>query len=511
MQPTELQNESSLQKFLNKIEKAGNALPHPSVLFLYLFGIVILLSGIFSYFEIQSIHPISSETIKAKNLLSAEGVRLILLDLVKNFTGFSPLGTVLIAMLGFSIAEKSGLISALLRIIVIKAPKAMLVPAILLAGVLSHTGGDIGYVLLIPLAGLGFLSAGLNPIAGIAICFAGVSGGFAANFLLSTADTLLSGISQEAAQIISKGYVVSPVSNWYFMSASSLLIIGVGSLVAHKVTIPFLGKFQSTDQNYDTMTELNASEKTALWKVAFFLLTCLGIIVYGSWDETSFLRDPAQNDIFHSVAIKGIVSIIFITAGLSGVIYGYSTKLFKDHNDVIKAMQEAMQSLAPYLVMVFFASQFISLFAASNIGLILAIKGAAVFKGLGLSPILLLIGFIILIIFLDLLIGSASAKWALVAPTFIPMFMLLGVSPELTQAAYRIADSVVNIISPMMPYFPMILVFMNKYNPNAKVGTLIALMLPYTISFFFSWVLMLVIWIQLGWSLGPGSQLSFVP
>ena len=500
--------ESKLQRFLQKVEKAGNALPNPAILFLCLFLFVIFLSAVFFYLKIESINPVTNENIIAKNLLSAEGLRLILTDLVKNFTGFAPLGTVLTALLGFSIAEKSGLIGALLRILVIKSPKKLLVPAILLAGVLSHTGGDIGYVLLIPLAGLGFLSAGMHPVAGIAICFAGVSGGFAANILLSTADTLLSGISQEAARIISKDYIVTPISNWYFMSASSLMIIGVGSLVASKITIPFLGSFDKSSYT-ESMAQLSEKEKKALRWTGIFSIIFIAIMAIGVWDESSFLRDPKTPDFFHSALLKGIVAIIFIYAAVCGVIYGYISEKFKNHHDVVKAMQESMQSMAPYLVLVFFASQFISLFNASNIGLILAVKGSIFFKGLGLSPILLMVAFIFLTIFLDLVIGSASAKWALMAPIFVPMFMLLGISPELSQASYRIADSVVNIISPLMPYFPMILVFMNKYDARAKVGTLIALMLPYTISFLISWLILLFAWIQLGLPLGPGAGLDF--
>lgn len=503
-------NESTLlYRFLARVERAGNALPHPALMFLILMFVVIILSAVFSVMGITALHPVSKETLSAVNLFSAHGLRTIITDMVKNYTGFAPLGTVLVAMLGFSLAEKSGLLTTLLRLLVLKAPKALLVPAVLLAGVMSHTGGDIGYVLLIPLAGLTFHSAGRNPIAGIAICFAGVSGGFAANILLSTADPLLSGISQEAARILNTSYVVSPLSNYYFMATSSLLIIGIGTLIANKITIPFLGDYQGESPR-GALEKLSAGEKSGLlWSG----LVALGLVLFllaGLVPADGYLRDPATPDFLHSAALKGVVAIIFLFGALPGLAFGFASKTFKNQNDVVKAMQEAMVTMAPYLVMVFFAAQFIQLFSISNMGLILAVKGSEVLRELNLGPIPLMLGFILLTVLLDLVIGSASAKWALMAPIFVPMFMLLGVSPELSQASYRIADSVVNIISPLMPYFPLILAFTNKYDPKASIGTVIALMLPYSIGFLIFWSLMLFAWITFNLPLGPGAHLHYV-
>lgn len=505
-----MSNESTLlYRFLARVERAGNALPHPALMFLILMFVVIILSAVFSAMGITALHPVSKDTLTAVNLFSAHGLRTIITDMVKNYTGFAPLGTVLVAMLGFSIAEKSGLLTTLLRLLVLKAPKALLVPAVLLAGVMSHTGGDIGYVLLIPLAGLTFHSAGLNPIAGIAICFAGVSGGFAANILLSTADPLLSGISQEAARILNTSYVVSPLSNYYFMATSSLLIIGIGSLIANKITIPFLGDYKGESPR-GALEKLSAGEKSGLlWSG----LVALGLVLFllaGLVPADGYLRDPATPDFLHSAALKGVVAIIFLFGALPGLAFGFAAKTFKNQNDVVKAMQEAMVTMAPYLVMVFFAAQFIQLFSISNMGLIMAVKGSEVLRALNLGPIPLMLGFILLTVLLDLVIGSASAKWALMAPIFVPMFMLLGVSPELSQASYRIADSVVNIISPLMPYFPLILAFTNKYDPKANIGTVIALMLPYSIGFLIFWSLMLFAWITFNLPLGPGALLHYI-
>lgn len=498
-----------LYRFLGAVERAGNALPHPAIMFLYLTFIVIGISGLVSALEIQAIHPVTGQTITSLNLFSTAGLRHVLTEMVKSFTGFAPLGTVLVAMLGFSLAEKSGLLSTLLRLLVLKSPKQLLVPAVLLAGVLSHTGGDIGYVLLIPLAALTFHSAGLNPLAGLAICFAGVSGGFAANILLSTADPLLSGISQEAARILDTSYVVTPVANWYFMSASSLLIVGVGTLIANKVTIPFLGNYQGEHQTAP-LEGLTLLEKKGLWMAGLAAIAIIIFLLAGLIPHDGFLRDPASPDVLHSAALKGVVAIIFLFGALPGLAFGFVSKKFKSQSDVTDAMQDAMATLAPYLVLVFFASQFISLFNISNMGLILAVKGSEVLKELGLGPVPLMLGFILLTVVLDLVIGSASAKWALMAPIFVPMFMLLGISPELSQASYRVADSVVNIISPLMSYFPLILAFAIKYDPKAKVGTVIALMLPYSIGFLIFWSVMLFVWITFNLPLGPGVILKYV-
>lgn len=500
--------EPLLYRFLNGVERAGNALPQPAILFLILTIIVILVSGLVSYMGLQAVHPIKKETIMTVNLLSIEGLHLILTDMVKNFAGFAPLGTVLVAMLGFSIAEKSGLLGSLLRLVVLKAPRPLLIPAVFVAGILSHTAGDIGYVLLIPLAAIAFHSVGMNPLAGLAICFAGVSGGFAANFLLSTGDALLSGISQEAARIIDTQYIVTPIANWYFMSASSLLIIGIGTLIANKITIPFLGPYTGPVQGVPA-TPLTSQEKRGLAfaGVAFAILT--GLLLLGTVPDDGFLRDPKTGSLLDSPLLKGVVAIIFIYGAVTGLAYAKGAKTFKDQNDVTNAMQDAMATMAPYLVLVFFAAQFISLFNASNMGLIMAIHGSDYLKEIGLGPIPLMIGFIFLTCLLDLIIGSASAKWVLMAPVFIPMFMLLGLSPELTQAAYRIADSVVNIISPLMSYFPLILAFASKYDPKAKVGTVIALMLPYSMIFLVFWSIMLFIWMTFGLPLGPGADLHY--
>lgn len=497
-----------LLKFLNIIERAGNALPHPAILFLILTGVTILLSYIAYKSGMSAVHPIKKDVLTTVNLFSVDGLHHIITDMVKNFASFAPLGSVLVAMLGFSLAEKSGLISTILRVMVLKAPKKLIVPAVLLGGVLSHTAGDVGYIILIPLSGMVFHSVGWNPLAGIACAFAGVSGGFAANLLLSTADPMLSGITQEAAKIIDASYTVSPLSNWYFMASSSFLIVAIGTLVTNKITIPYLGDYTG-DAERVPLENLSKNEKKGLaWAGGVFAILVL-ILLAGLVPETGFLREKETHSILNSPVLKGVVAIIFFMGSLTGLAYGFGAKTFRSQNDVVNAMQEAMATLAPYLVLVFFASQFISFFNVSNMGMVMAVHGSDFLKDLGLGSFTLMISFIMFTCFLDLVIGSASAKWALMAPIFVPMFMLLGFAPELTQASYRVADSVVNIISPLMSYFPLILAFVNKFDKNARVGTLLAMMLPYTIAFTIFWSAMIFVWMTFELPLGPVGNLWY--
>lgn len=498
-----------LLRFLAVVEKVGNALPHPAFLFMGLFFVVLFLSWIATVSGFSAIHPITKELITTVNLFSVPGLHLLISDMVSNFASFAPLASVLVAMLGFSLAEKSQLLATVLRLLVLAAPKPLMVPVIFVAGVMSHTAGDIGYVLLIPLAAMLFQSIGLHPLAGIAACFAAVSGGFAANFLLSTADPMLAGLSQEAARIIDPAYVVTPVANWYFMASSGILIVLAGTLVVHKVTIPYLGEYKGPAMLENSDAKVSAADKKGLyWAAGVALLLSLALAV-GLIPEGGFLRDPQTDTILKSPVLRGVVAVIFFYGSLCGLAFGFASGRFRTQADIIDAMQESMAKMAPYLVLVFFAAQFISFFNASNIGMILAVHGSAFLKGLGLGAIPLMLGFILLTCVLDLVIGSASAKWTLMAPIFVPMFMLLGYAPELTQASYRIADSVVNIISPLMSYFPLILAFVNRYEPDAKVGTVVALMLPFSLTFLALWSAFLFFWIEMELPLGPGSALFY--
>ncbi len=504
---TEIKEKPSfISRFLSIIEKVGNALPHPATLFLLFAVGIIFVSGFVSLFDFSVEHPGTGETITVVNLLSVKGLHLILTEMVENFTSFAPLGTVLVAMLGIGIAESSGLIGTALRLLVIKAPKRLLTFVIVFAGILSNTASEVGYVLLVPLAAVIFLAVGRHPIAGLAAAFAGVSGGYSANLLLGTIDPLLAGLSEEAARIIDPTYQVNPAANYYFMAASTFFIALAGTWVTEKIVVPRLGKYKGSAEK-EEIRDLTGDEKRGLWYTLAATIIMTIIVLWGIVPADGFLRNPETGSLLRSPFMSGIVAFIFLGAGILGVAYGIGAKSLKNDADVMKGMGKAMETLGIYIVLVFFAAQFVAYFNWSNIGLIVAVEGANLLKASGLGDIPLMVTFIFVAAFINLFMGSASAKWAIMAPVFIPMFMLLGYTPEFTQVAYRVGDSVSNIVAPMMSYFALIVAFVERYEPDAGIGTVIATMLPYTFAFLFVWTVFLIIWILLDIPIGPGAGL----
>jgi aminobenzoyl-glutamate transport protein len=504
-----INNQGWVNRFLGVVERLGNLLPHPATLFAGFAIFVILLSGFLSLFDIVVTHPGTGESIGVFNLLSVEGLHMILTKMIVNFTGFAPLGTVLVALLGIGIAEGLGLISTALRLIVLKSPPRLLTGVIVFAGVLSNTASEVGYVLLVPLAAIIFLAAGRNPLAGLAAAFAGVSGGYSANLLLGTIDPLLSGLSQEAAQIIDADYTVNPACNYYFMFFSTFLITALGTWTTERIVEPRLGKYDG-DEKPEEIKALTDLEKRGLWYAVLASLLFTAFLLGGLIPESGYLRDPATGDILKSPFMSGIVALLFLGAALVGIAYGYGAKTIKSDADIMNGMGKAMETLGSYIVLVFFAAQFVAYFNWTNIGLIFAVQGADVLRASGLGPIPLMLAFVLVAAVINLVMGSASAKWAIMAPVFIPMFMILGYSPEFTQAAYRVGDSVTNIISPMMSYFALIVAFIQRYYTKAGIGTVVATMLPYSFVFLIGWAIMLAIWILFNLPLGPDSPM-YIP
>ncbi len=499
-----------LERVLNWTEKAGNALPHPATLFA-LFALAALLFSALGYaLGWSAIHPATNEVITPVNLLSHDGIHRILLEMVDNFTGFAPLGIVLVAMLGIGIAEQSGLIQTIIRLLVLNSPKHLLTFVLVFTGILSNVASDVGYVLLIPLAGVIFIAVDRHPIAGMAAAFAGVSGGFSANLVLGTVDPLLAGLSQEAAQILDPSYVVNPTSNYFFMVASTFVIAFAGTWVTEKIVEPRLGNYTGKlDEKEKSFNKLTAKEKKGLRNslIAFTLIMIITLI--GIIPENGFFRGT-DGGLLSSPLIRGVVAMLFITAGAMGLAYGFTTGAFKSDEDVINGMSSSMKSLATYIVLVFFAAQFVAYFKWSNLGIIMAVKGANLLMSADIGLIPLMILFVLLAATINMLMGSASAKWAILAPIFIPMFMIMGYSPELSQVVYRIGDSVTNVISPMMSFFALIIAFVQKYEPKAGIGTIIAAMVPYSIAFLFVWILLLVVWLLIGLPLGPDAGIHYI-
>ena len=502
----------ALTVFLATVERGGNALPHPGTLFAILAGVIVLISAVAARSGIEVVHPGTGELIQPVSLATVAGLHRILTEMVTNFTNFAPLGTVLVSMLGIGVLESSGLIAAALRLLVLSAPKHLLTFVIVLAGVLSNTASEVGYVLLVPLGGIIFLGAGRHPIAGLAAAFAGVSGGYSANLLLGTVDPLLAGLSEEAARIVDAGYSVNPAANYYFMVASTFLIAAAGTWVTERIVIPRLGAYTgegATEEATDgELRALSPLERRGLGVALAAAGVFVAFLLWGTVPADGFLRNPDTGGLLRSPFLSGIVAFIFLGGTVVGVAYGVATGAFRNDADVMNGMGKTIGTLGTYLVLVFFAAQFVAYFNWTNLGLIMAVKGAETLRSSGLGGIPLMLTFVLLSAVINLFMGSASAKWAVMAPVFIPMFMLLGYTPELTQTAYRIGDSTTNVIAPMMSYFALIVAFFERYDKRSGIGTVVATMLPYTLAFLVCWSVLLILWMWLGLPVGPGAGLT---
>lgn len=499
--------EKAFNWFLNVVEKGGNALPHPASLFaLFALGALVF-SFIGNWLDWTVIHPGTGEAIHTVNLLSREGLHKIILKMVENYTSFAPLGIVMVALLGIGIAESSGLISAGIRLLVLNSPAKLLTFVVVLSGILSNIASDLGYVLLIPLGGIIFHSVGRHPVAGMAAAFSGVSGGFSANLIIGTIDPLLAGLSTEAAMIIDPGYYVNPTANFYFMFVSTFLIAGLGTWITEKIVEPRLGKYTG-EVVPDPVETLTPIEKKGLKYTVLVMLLWAAILLIGLIPQNGILRGN-EGSLLGSPVLKGFIAFLFLIAASLGIVYGAVTGKFRNDHDVMKGMVVSFRPLISFLVLVFFAAQFVAYFKWSNLGLVIAVKGADLLNQANMGIIPLLIMFIFLSGFINMFMGSASAKWAILGPVFIPVFMLLGYSPELSQAVYRIGDSVTNVISPMMSFFALIIAYFHKYDKNAGIGTIISTMMPYSIIFFIFWSLLLIGWVLLDLPLGPGAGIHY--
>jgi aminobenzoyl-glutamate transport protein len=506
-------------RFLNVIERLGNLLPHPVTLFaLFALG-VILISGLAGWMDLTVVDPRPEGArgrspdgiIRAISLMNGDGLRRIVENLVVNFTSFVPLGTVLVALLGVGVAERSGLISAAIRAIVLRAPSELVTVAVVFAGVISNTAAEMGYVVLVPLAAVIFHALGRHPFAGLAAAFAGVSGGYSANLFIGTVDPLLAGITQEAARLIDPEYVVHPAVNWYFMIGSTFLITAIGTWVTARIVEPRLGKYDSAHADHEAVADTTIERVTPLeWRglkgAGLSMLVLIALLLVAVVPENGVLRNPETGDVMDSPFLRGIVALIFVFFLIPGFVYGRITGTMKNDRDVIDGMALSMSTMGLYIVLVFFAAQFVAFFNWTNLGAITAVLGAEGMQATGLTGPGVFVLFILMCCVVNLMLGSASAQWAVTAPIFVPMLMLVGYSPEVVQAAYRIGDSTTNIITPMMSYFGLILAFAVRYDRRLGIGTLISVMMPYTLAFIVAWTAFFFLWVfGLGWPVGPGA------
>ena len=555
---------------LGWIERSGNRLPDPVVIFLYCILAVIGISVIAAATGTYALHPTQVDAagnalvIRAESLLSADNLRRLLVDMPRTFTGFHPLGYVLVVMLGAGVAERSGLLGTAMSAAVSNVPKLMLTPAVALVGMLGNLAADAAYVVLIPLAGVIFHAAGRHPVAGIAAAFAGVSGGFSANLLPGQLDALLFGITEAAAETILPTWDANIAGNAWFIVVMTLVFLPIIWYITDRVIEPRMGPYggggyqggragniedaatgtgdgKSVDTGGGDIGHSEAGRgdsdnpegsadnpegsaggaeapgasaaeaerrglKRAGWAVlgvvALWVFLCIGpgtpLIDESAPVESRF------NPLFQSL-VAGFC-VVFLAAGWA---YGAAAGTVKNHRDLVDMMKGAMGDMAYYLVLSFAAAHFVAMFNWSNLGLIFAIQGAAVLESTNMPDTLLMASIILFGALLNLFIGSASAKWALLAPVLVPMLMLVGISPEMTTAAYRVGDSATNIITPLMPYLPLVLVFAQRWQKDFGLGSLVATMLPYSIFLLLSGLVLTVLWVLLALPLGPAAPVSF--
>lgn len=488
-------------KTLNKVEWLGNRLPDPFMLFVSLAFLVIVLSWVIASFDVSFLSPGEEETTKIRSLVSGEGLKYMLTSMVDNFVGFKPLGIVLAIMLGIGLANKVGLIETFIKSTILKAPRILITYAVVFTGVLGNLAADAAFVIVPPLAALVFYNVGRHPLAGLAAGFAGVGSGFTANVIVSNTDAVLSGISAEVMDTLDTSVTVTPVDNYYFMVASVLLLSVAGALITEKIVEPRLGKYKGeVEREFKPVTPI---ERQGLHHAAFAAIAYIGLLIIVIYWPNSPLR-AEDGGMVPSPFLEGIVPIIMLFFITVGITYGITTKKIVNTKSIATFMGEAMKDLSGFIVLIFAASQFIAYFEWTNIGSWLALSGASFLENMGITGIGTVIAFVFLTALLNLFIFSGAAQWGLEAPIFLKLFYFLDYHPAFIQVAYRIADSSTNIITPMNPYFIIVLAFMKEYDKKAGIGTLIGLMLPYTIIFLSLWILLLLAFVFLGIPFGPG-------
>lgn len=495
-------------RFWNGVERIGNRLPHPVYIFIILTIAVFVISAFCG--DVVFPHPNTGEEQHITNLMTKDGLVWLLQSMVDNFITFSPLGMTLVAMLGIGIAEETGLVTTVIKSSIAGAPKVLVTAVVLLVGIMGSLAGSATFVIIPPLGAMIFKGMGRHPIAGLAAGFAGVAAGLSANLLITQTDILLAGITQDAAQIYDPSYTVNPTVNWYFMAVSTVVLTIAGTIVLEKVVEPRLGEYHiedaESDVHEDGLAEVTDLERSGLRWAGIATLVYLAILALTIVPENGILRGE-DGGIIESPFMSSMIPILTIFFLIAGLAYGIRIKVIKKSVDVVNMWGKSMSGLAGFIVLCFFAGQFVKAFAESNLGLYLSVKGSEFLSSSHLTGIPLIIAFIGITMLINFVIGSASAKWALMAPIFVPMFMKLNFSPAFTQAAFRIADSVTNSISPLEPFMPFIIMTALKYDRKSGLGSIIATMLPLAITFAVTWTLLLVIWYILGLPLGPGAEI----
>jgi len=513
--------------FLGAVERVGNRLPDPIVIFLWMIGALFVASAVTAALGVTALNPVTGEPLAAVSLLSGANLRRLFVEMPRTLTGFAPLGYVLVVMLGAGVAERTGLFSAAMRAGMSRAPKGLLTPIVVFLAIVSNHAADAAYVVLIPLAAAAYAAAGRHPVAGVAAAFAGVSGGFSANLFPGQLDALLLGIAEPAARLLQPDWTANIAGNWWFMMVMALVLTPIGWFITDRVVEPRLGPWAGADAPDRAVSEAIAAEATtpgptppedaspaARRGLAWAAVGAL--LVVGLWALLTLAPGAPLIDAAAAPAerlspfYQSLVAFFFLLFLVSGVAYGAGARTIDTSKDVVRLAGESMAEMGPYVVLAFVAAHFVALFNWSNLGAIIAIHGAEGLRASGLPTPLLLVAIVLLAASINLAIGSASAKWAALAPVLVPMLMLLGVSPEMSTAAYRVGDSATNIVTPLMVYFPLVLAFARRYAKDFGVGSLIATMLPYSAAFLAAGLLQVLLWAALDLPLGPGAGVHYL-
>lgn len=500
-----------MKRALDAIEKAGNKVPHPAIIFLVLAALVVVLSHILHVAGVsvtqQVIDPktdtLHSTLLTARSLLTSEGLRFIYSSVIPNFMGFTAVGLIIVAMIGVGVAEESGLIKALIRQLVAVSPSWAIAYILIFVGIVSSIAADAGYLVLIPLAGSAFLSVGRHPIAGIAAGFAAVAGAFTVNMLIKPLDAVLTEFTNDAIHIVNPALSLDLTANLWFSIASVITLTVVITFITQRIIEPRLGRYEPCGATEKDSTPGDQSatgdETRGLLFASIGLLAVVALLAVGTVGTQAPLRNPTTGALIgDSPFMNGLIAVIMLLFLVTGAAYGFGAGTMRSSTDVIKAIEKATSGLGSLIFLLFILSQFIAYFNYSNLGSLLAISMGDALKSASIPPLLLLVGFILVVAVIDILITGAIAKWALFAPIFVPLLVQLHVAPEAVLSAYRIADSPMNVVTPLNPYFALVVVFMQKYTKQAGVGTLVALMLPYVIGLYAVWTILFVIWYLLG-------------
>lgn len=487
---------------LGTIERVGNALPHPFILFLIITAILVGLAAVLAALGVTVTNPTTGEEVVVKSLLNIEGLSWIMTKMVSNFSSFAALGVVLAMQMAIGVAEGSGLLTTAMRRAILGVPTWILSAVVIFLGINGSIASEASIIFIPPLAATAFWAAGKHPLAGLIAGYAAVNAGFTANVMITATDALLYPVTQEVAQGIDPSYTTSAANNWYFMIASCFMLTIVGVIVNDKIIVKRLGTYKG--EQVDNERDATDLEKKGLRNAGIFSVLYIAFILWGTIPKNGFLRG-ADGTVVNGPFISGLVGFLIVYFIVVGIVYGKTVGVFKSANDIPKVMADSLNSLTSYIVLVFVIAQFIQIFNYTNLGTVIAVTAANFLKSAGFTGIPMVICIILITSLVNFFMTSGTAKWYIFAPIFVPMFMMLGYSPEFAQVIYRIGDSCTNPITPIYPYLPMIIGMASKYDKKAGMGTIISMMLPYSIAFLISWIVMVVVWMLLNLPLGPGA------